>query len=74
MEITQEQWDELVNKVNGFSTQIEELKTENTNLTTKNGEYEQKLQEWQTLLSRVAFTAFKKRKEVKEHIRRYTRC
>lgn len=51
MEITQEQWDELVNKVNGFSTQIEELKTENTNLTTKNGEYEQKLQEWQTKLN-----------------------
>ena len=32
MEITQEQWDKLVNQVNGFQAQIEELKTENTNL------------------------------------------
>lgn len=51
MEISQEQWDKLVNQVNGFQAQIEELKTENTNLAAKNGEYETKLQEWQTKLN-----------------------
>lgn len=51
MEISEAQWNEMVEKVNGFSTQIEELKNQNTTLTTKNGEYEQKLAEWQTKLN-----------------------
>lgn len=58
MEITKEQWDEIVNKVNGFETKIEELTTQNAALTTKNSEletksseYETKLKEWQTKLN-----------------------
>mgnify|MGYP005608653537 CR=1 FL=1 len=58
MEITKEQWDEIVNKVNGFETKIEELKSQNATLTTKNSEletksseYETKLKEWQTKLN-----------------------
>lgn len=58
MEITKEQWDEIVNKVNGFETKIEELKSQNATLTTKNNEletksseYETKLKEWQTKLN-----------------------
>lgn len=51
MEITDKQWEDLMNKVNGFEAQIEELKTKNTTLETKNGEYETKLAEWQTKLN-----------------------
>lgn len=58
MEITKEQWDEIVNKVNGFESKIEELKSQNETLTTKNNEletksseYETKLKEWQTKLN-----------------------
>lgn len=58
MEITKEQWDEMVNKVNGFETKIEELKSQNAALTTKsseletkNSEYATKLAEWQTKLN-----------------------
>lgn len=58
MEITKEQWDEIVNKVNGFETKIEELKSQNaalttksTELETKNNEYATKLAEWQTKLN-----------------------
>lgn len=58
MEITKEQWDEIVNKVNGFETKIEELKSQNAALTTKsseletkNSEYATKLAEWQTKLN-----------------------
>lgn len=58
MEITKEQWDEIVNKVNGFETKIEEFKSQNATLTTKNNEletksseYETKLKEWQTKLN-----------------------
>ena len=58
MEITKDQWDEIVNKVNGFETKIEELKsqnaaltTENSKLETKSSEYETKLKEWQTKLN-----------------------
>lgn len=51
MEITEAQWNEMVNKVNGFEAKIEELKTQNAALETKNGEYEAKLAEWQTKLN-----------------------
>lgn len=58
MEISEAQWNEIVNKVNGFETKIEELTTQNAALTTKNGEletksseYETRLEEWQTKLN-----------------------
>lgn len=58
MEITEAKWNEIVNKVNGFETKIEELTTQNAALTTKNSEletksskYETKLKEWQTKLN-----------------------
>lgn len=58
MEISEAQWNEIVNKINGFETKIEELTTQNAALTTKNGEletksseYETKLKEWQTKLN-----------------------
>lgn len=55
MEITEAQWNELVNQVNGFQTKIEELSNQNAALKTaseqKQAEYETKLQEWQTKLN-----------------------
>lgn len=48
MEITEEKWNELVNKVSGFEAQIEELKTQNSTLTST---YEAKLNEWQIKLN-----------------------
>lgn len=55
MEITKEQWDELVNQVNGFQTKIEELTNQNAALKTaseqKQAEYESKLNEWQTKIN-----------------------
>lgn len=62
MEITKEQWDQLVNQVNGFQTKIEELTNQNAALKTANeqkqaeyetkqAEYETKLNEWQTKLN-----------------------
>lgn len=51
MEITEAQWNELVNQVNGFQTKIEELSNQNTALTTAKAELETKLQEWQTKLT-----------------------
>ena len=55
MEITKEQWDELVNQVNGFQTKIEELTNQNAALKTaseqKQAEYENKLNEWQTKIN-----------------------
>lgn len=55
MEITKEQWDKLVNQVNGFQTKIEELTNQNAALKTaseqKQAEYENKLNEWQTKLN-----------------------
>ena len=37
-------------KVNGFETKIEELKSQNSTLSQKTSEYETKLAEWQTKL------------------------
>lgn len=58
MEISEAQWNEMVNKVNGFETKIEELKSQNAALTTKsseletkNNEYAVKLAEWQIKLN-----------------------
>ena len=55
MEITKEQWDQLVNQVNGFQTKIEELTNQNAALKTANeqkqAEYETKQAEWQTKLN-----------------------
>lgn len=58
MEITNEQWEELCNKLSGFETKLEELKTQNSTLTAKNTEletksteYATKLAEWQTKLN-----------------------
>lgn len=58
VEITEQQWNELCDKVSGFETKIEELKTQNVTLTTKsneletkNNEYAAKLAEWQTKLN-----------------------
>ena len=55
MEITEAQWNELVNQVNGFQTKIEELTSQNAALKTANeqkqAEYETKLAEWQTKLN-----------------------
>lgn len=51
MEITEAQWNELVNQVNGFQTKIEELSGQNAALTTAKAELESKLNEWQTKLN-----------------------
>ena len=55
MEITEEKWNELCNKLSGFETKIEELTNQNAALKTasetKQTEYEAKLQEWQTKLN-----------------------
>lgn len=40
----------MVEKVNGFETKIEELKSQNSTLSQKTSEYETKLAEWQTKL------------------------
>lgn len=40
----------MVEKVNGFETKIEELKSQNTTLSQKTSEYETKLAEWQVKL------------------------
>ena len=51
MEISEVQWNELCEKVNGFQTKIEELTNANTALKTENEGFEAKLQEWQTKLN-----------------------
>lgn len=51
MEISEKDWNDLTEQVNGFSAKIEELTTQNAALTAKNEEYESKLAEWQTKLN-----------------------
>lgn len=50
MEITDKQWEELINKVDGFAAKIEEIGNENDLLKSKNEEYELKLKEWKQKL------------------------